>query len=303
MVDIDPSKLSFEREHKSVGSWVKTDATDEKKNDQKKLSRRKRRDSDESPPRRRRRDSDESPPRRKRRDSDESPPRRKRRDSDESPPRRRGKEKLTHTKSGHQAGLQDAEAFSRREGELRDERRRGVGDGELSGRNATTVYRDRKTGQVVEEQRDKEEIRRKREKNERAWNMGSVQLAELERKVEEEGKMKDAPFARGEEDEELEDSRKSIIHEDDPMAEFMIEKREKKRLRKLRKEGGVGEDVDVDMKVYSGPSPKPNRFKIPPGYRWDGVDRGNGFEDKLFKKISDEKVGKLRDHNSHTSDW
>ena len=37
--------------------------------------------------------------------------------------------------------------------------------------------------------------------------------------------------------------------------------------------------------MYKGPPPKPNRYGIRPGYRWDGIDRGNGFESRVLASI------------------
>merc|ERR1711881_315508 len=84
-------------------------------------------------------------------------------------------------------------------------------------------------------------------------------------------------LARYADDKDLEAYQKSIKRIDDPMEKFFREKAEKRR----RKVGG--------MPVYKGVY-EPNRYNIRPGHRWDGVDRGNGFEKKYFRSLNAKKA-------------
>ena len=72
-------------------------------------------------------------------------------------------------------------------------------------------------------------------------------------------------------DSRMNDALRERMHWDDPAQGFLARKRGPR----------------VTRPQYRGPPPPPNRYGIKPDYRWDGVDRGNGFERKLFNALSE----------------
>ncbi|KAL9033326.1 MAG: hypothetical protein Q9180_006005 [Flavoplaca navasiana] len=96
---------------------------------------------------------------------------------------------------------------------------------------------------------------------------GDVQRAERERKKEALKDAKYMPVARYVDDREMNEEMKERERWNDPAAQFLAKKK-------------AGRSV-TGKPLYTGAF-TPNRYGIRPGHRWDGVDRGNGFEKEYF---------------------
>ncbi|KAF8968168.1 Pre-mRNA-splicing factor of RES complex-domain-containing protein [Flammula alnicola] len=135
-----------------------------------------------------------------------------------------------------------------------------------------TVYRDSAGKKIDTKAARAEAARLKRLQEEKEaqkmeWGKGLVQKEEAEKRRKQLEKNKTTAFARHADDKELNEELKAKELWNDPAAAFLT----KKKAKGPRKP------------EYIGPPPPPNRFGIKPGYRWDGVDRGTGFEKKLFE--------------------
>ena len=96
---------------------------------------------------------------------------------------------------------------------------------------------------------------------------GDVQRAAAQKRKEQLAEAKFMPVTRYADDVELNDELKEKERWNDPAAAFLVKK-------------DKGRSV-TGKPLYAGPA-MPNRYGIRPGYRWDGVDRGNGFEKEYF---------------------
>ena len=171
---------------------------------------------------------------------------------------------------GLQSGAQVAAQIKRAK---EAERRRFLEDVDgQGGKGQETIYRDA-SGRIINVAMKRAEARKKAEEEaakaaaEIEAQKGDVQRAQQAQRREELAEAKFLPVARYADDADLNDELKERDRWNDPAAQFLTKKKQGKSI--------------TGKLLYAGPA-MPNRYNIRPGYRWDGVDRGNGFEKDYF---------------------
>nr|CAD7429268.1 unnamed protein product [Timema monikensis] len=238
-------------------------------------------------------------------------------DSNSSPPRKRGSTssssrdqsksirdqgkhskrdaKMTKTLDGKRAGLQDARELNQEIQSFRDRENElffKLTDS-MSGRGAQAIQRDRRTGK----KRDfEEEARQKKEQDEKEqekkdtyykWGKGLKQVEEQKQNLEHAIKEMSKPLARYADDEDLDKHLRDQEREGDPMLDYIRSKKD--------------EQPQTSKLKYKGSYP-PNRFNIPPGHKWDGVDRSCGYEKKWFEQRNANQAKEEEAYKWSTSD-
>ena len=249
-----------------------------------------------------RNDRDLSPPRNRPPSStigESSTRRRHDSDSDLSPPRPQSSnhektdKKRETTLSGKRAGLSEAKYLKEEliATKKREEKLFATISDEMLGKNAKTVFRDSKSGRIrnleeeakakLEKDLVKDKIEAEKKAKYEKWSRGLTQTQEKQEKRESDLHEMSKPLARYEDDTDMDKMLREKEREDDPMLQAIRQSRTKKKI----------EEEGLTVKPeYKGPPPPMNRFGIKPGYRWDGVDRSNGFEKKYFERISSKEA-------------
>ncbi|RKF82799.1 Pre-mRNA-splicing factor cwc26 [Golovinomyces cichoracearum] len=188
-------------------------------------------------------------------------------------------EGIVKMENGTHAGLQSASDIAKQFEKRRQEEKKAWKEENSSkgpNENKETVYRDatgRRIDLVMRRQEAQREakIKMAKEREEREAQGGDFQRAEKEKRREQLDEVRFLPLTRTIEDEEMNKELKNKERWNDPASRFMTPK-----------EGGKSSS---GMPLYVGAA-APNRYGIRPGYRWDGVDRGNGWEAERFKALN-----------------
>uniref|UniRef100_A0A1I8EGK0 BUD13 homolog n=1 Tax=Wuchereria bancrofti TaxID=6293 RepID=A0A1I8EGK0_WUCBA len=161
--------------------------------------------------------------------------------------------------------------------------------GYTSGKDVAVIRRTKLTGKGRETREDRERKEREAKKQQeleekyKNWNRGLRQLEERTEKLNEMARVAQEDFARCVDDETMNEHLKKQLHEKDPMYKYVKKKKENAEIKS-----------GTAYPKYKG-SWQPNRFNIAPGYRWDGVNRSNGFEDRIAE-MANRKVAQCTEY-------
>lgn len=176
-------------------------------------------------------------------------------------------------KAGLQSGAQVSAALRRKDKAERKRLAAALSDD--GARTQQTIYRDG-TGRVAnaalmraQAVASAEEKAAAKKKNDADALLGDAQRAETLRRRDELVKAQGMGLARYADDEELNAEMRAEERWNDPAAKFLSERAPEKK--------------SVTGKALYKGSFEPNRYGMRPGRRWDGVDRGNGFEKRWFQ--------------------
>ncbi|KAH3682989.1 hypothetical protein WICPIJ_006049 [Wickerhamomyces pijperi] len=191
--------------------------------------------------------------------------------------------------SGAKAGLQTSKEVSLQIQAKRDKELRYLQqtDSDSIGRNAETIHRDKSGSKVNIHDKLRNDQRRtnhaelEKQRKIKDMNMGLIQKLQKENKP-----MTDSPP-------QMTTSKNDITYnkilqtkqsQDDPLQSFTPSS-----------SSSLPNVSLTGRKQYTKSFPE-NRFAIKPGYRWDGVDRSNGFEKKWFNKQRDIHTNEVLNH-------
>jgi pre-mRNA-splicing factor CWC26 len=165
---------------------------------------------------------------------------------------------------------------------------------DLTNESSDTVFRDRRGKKLGSYEEYVESRKRKshfRNEPEYTWGAGIVQKqkADEERKRLADEMSRD--FAVYKTDEELNERQRQQLRWGDPLLSQGYQKKtnisQDSNNAFTSKDRGFKPNPNVvSNERYRGPPPPPNRFNIEPGPRWDGIDRSNGFEKKVFDRVA-----------------
>jgi pre-mRNA-splicing factor CWC26 len=168
-----------------------------------------------------------------------------------------------------------------------------LGPASVEGKDVQTIHRN-KTGKKINIKEENEKlvneklIKDQTEIAKMKWGQGLVQNNDIASKAIKLKSQTDQPFSNYTDDYQLNSELKNTRRWGDPIS-------------LLNHHHQTNQINSSNTKMYTGNIPI-NRFNVRPGYRWDGVERGNGFEKKFIEYQNEQTVFKENFHKWSTED-